>query len=48
MTKPYAFISKPYKQLDLQRAIELTISRMAESETGHAAESNSNDERPFI
>ncbi|MEO8406482.1 MAG: response regulator, partial [Chitinophagaceae bacterium] len=32
--KPYAFISKPYKQLDLQRAIELTISRMAENETG--------------
>ena len=33
-TKPAAFISKPYKQLDLQRAIELTISRMAENETG--------------
>ena len=29
-TKPFAFISKPFKQLDLQRAIELTISRMAE------------------
>ncbi|MBL7871686.1 MAG: response regulator [Cyclobacteriaceae bacterium] len=29
-TKPNAFISKPYKQLDLQRAIELTISRMGE------------------
>jgi DNA-binding LytR/AlgR family response regulator len=28
--KPAAFISKPYKQLDLQRAIELTISRMEE------------------
>jgi len=27
-TKPAAFISKPFKQLDLQRAIELTISRM--------------------
>jgi len=26
--KPAAFISKPFKQLDLQRAIELTISRM--------------------
>ncbi len=32
-TKPYAFISKPYKQLDLQRAIELTISRMANDES---------------
>jgi len=28
-TRPYAFISKPFKKLDLQRAIELTISRMA-------------------
>jgi DNA-binding LytR/AlgR family response regulator len=33
-TRPYAFISKPFKQLDLQRAIELTISRMAELQTG--------------
>ena len=32
-SKPYAFISKPFKQLDLQRAIELTISRMATNET---------------
>lgn len=29
VTRPAAFISKPFKQLDLQRAIELTISRMA-------------------
>ncbi len=28
-THPYSFISKPYKKIDLQRAIELTISRMA-------------------
>lgn len=28
-TRPAAFISKPFKQLDVQRAIELTISRMA-------------------
>lgn len=27
-TNPYAFISKPFIKLDLQRAIELTISRM--------------------
>jgi DNA-binding LytR/AlgR family response regulator len=33
-TRPYAFISKPYKQLDLQRAIELTISRIAEDVNG--------------
>ena len=25
-TNPYAFISKPFKKLDLQRAIELTIN----------------------
>ncbi|MBK8711708.1 MAG: response regulator [Niastella sp.] len=30
ITKPAAFISKPFKQLDLQRAIELAISRMAD------------------
>lgn len=33
-TRPYAFISKPLRQLDVQRAIELTISRMAENQTG--------------
>ncbi len=27
-TNPYAFISKPFKKLDLQRAIELTVSRV--------------------
>lgn len=47
-TRPYAFISKPFKQLDLQRAIELTISRMAEKETGHHIEKNTGDEQPFI
>lgn len=30
-TRPAAFIKKPFKQLDLQRAIELTISRLAET-----------------
>lgn len=33
-TKPAGFISKPFKQLDLQRAIELAICRVAENETG--------------
>ncbi|MDN3724877.1 response regulator [Aequorivita sp. SDUM287046] len=28
-THPYAFISKPFKKLDLQRAIELTVERLA-------------------
>ena len=55
-TRPYAFISKPFKQLDLQRAIELTISRMAENETGIPAanenaihtENKTAEEQPFI
>jgi len=34
--KPYAFISKPFKKLDLQRAIELTLSRMADEQTVEA------------
>jgi len=29
-TNPYAFISKPFKKIDLQRAIELTLIRVAE------------------
>lgn len=31
-TQPYAFIIKPYKKTDLQRAIELIISRQASQE----------------
>jgi DNA-binding LytR/AlgR family response regulator len=44
-SRPYAFISKPYKQLDLQRAIELTISRMANHEENNAPPEN---DQPFI
>jgi DNA-binding LytR/AlgR family response regulator len=29
-TNPYAFVSKPFKKLDLQRAIELTLIRIQE------------------
>jgi len=47
-TRPYAFISKPFKQLDLQRAIELTISRMAENDTGTRTVSTTGEEQPFI
>ena len=47
-TKPAAFITKPYKQLDLQRAIELTISRMANSENAFMPETNNRNEDPFI
>jgi DNA-binding LytR/AlgR family response regulator len=45
-TKPYAFISKPFNQLDLQRAIELTISRMGE--TGGKLATENPDEPAFI
>lgn len=35
-TQPYAFIAKPFKKIDLQRAIELTCARIAqEPETTH-------------
>lgn len=48
-SKPYAFIAKPYKQLDLQRAIELTISRMAENDVHESNTSNDPEaEQPFI
>jgi DNA-binding LytR/AlgR family response regulator len=47
-TRPAAFISKPFKQLDLQRAIELTIIRMAEEETGSALTIATAEEQPFI
>lgn len=47
-TKPAAFIAKPFKQLDLQRAIELTISRMAENTSSGISEPKSDEEHPFI
>jgi DNA-binding LytR/AlgR family response regulator len=47
-TKPYAFIAKPFKQLDLQRAIELTISRMAENTAGIPVENKQEEEQSFI
>lgn len=31
-TNPYAFISKPFKKIDLQYALELTVQRMKEEE----------------
>ncbi len=34
-TQPYAFIGKPFKKLDLQRAIELTCARIAQEEETH-------------
>lgn len=46
-TQPYAFISKPFKKLDLQRAIELTVNRMqsdSDSEKSFSEEKST----PFI
>ncbi|TBW27958.1 LytTR family DNA-binding domain-containing protein [Gramella sp. KN1008] len=46
-THPYAFVAKPFKKLDLQRAIELTVSQI-----GFKDENNSNfkpkEEEAFI
>jgi len=47
-TRPAAFISKPFKKLDLQRAIELTISRMAGQDAGGASTINPGDEPTFV
>lgn len=47
-TRPYAFIAKPIKNIDLQRAIELTISRIAENKTPVVVEESSSDDMPFI
>ena len=47
-TRPAAFICKPFKQLDLQRAIELAICRMTENETGSIAGVDNQGEQHFI
>ncbi|NEN22160.1 response regulator transcription factor [Cryomorpha ignava] len=45
-TKPYAFLTKPFKKIDLKRTLELTISRMAEN-TVDAIEVNEPDGTPL-
>jgi DNA-binding LytR/AlgR family response regulator len=45
-TNPYAFLSKPFKKIDLQRAIELTIIRVAEEKKTKEIEAIS--EEPFV
>jgi len=47
-THPYAFISKPYKKIDLQRAIELTISRMAEKDAGGTKAKTAEEDSTYI
>jgi len=46
-TNPYAFISKPFKKLDLQRAIELTINRILSANSSERISSIKNNV-PFI
>jgi DNA-binding LytR/AlgR family response regulator len=48
LTRPTAFISKPFKQLDLQRAIELTIIQLAETDTHAVKLIEMEEEQPFI
>lgn len=49
--RPYAFLSKPFKKTDLQRALELAIGRMAEESREQAApepESANQEEKHFV
>jgi DNA-binding LytR/AlgR family response regulator len=48
LTRPTAFISKPFKQLDLQRAIELTIIHLAGSDPLTVKPIEVQEEQPFI
>ncbi len=43
-THPYAFISKPFKKLDLQRAIELTVERITVEKSSNNEENGNSDE----
>lgn len=45
-TRPYAFIGKPIKNIDLQRAIELTLGRMASEQ--QLAEQAGAEGAPFV
>ncbi|HKC35134.1 MAG TPA: response regulator [Chitinophagaceae bacterium] len=48
LAKPYAFLSKPYKQIDLQRAIELTISHLVTAENNLPPDDNGVGDQSFI
>lgn len=48
LTRPTAFISKPFKQLDLQRAIELTIIHLVETDPFAVKPIDVQEEQPFI
>ncbi|WAC12687.1 LytR/AlgR family response regulator transcription factor [Dyadobacter pollutisoli] len=44
-TRPYAFISKPIRPVELQRTIELAVTRLADE---HHPASNDNSNKPFV
>lgn len=46
--KPYAFLAKPFKKLDLQRALELTVSLMANQLVGAQKEQPVSEHTQFI
>ncbi len=45
-THPYAFISKPFKKLDLQRAIELTVDRITIEMSSENNKKSNGEESP--
>lgn len=47
-TKPYAFLSKPFRKTDLQRALELTINLMAKPREEAGAITNFNEDSPYF
>ncbi len=48
-TKPFAFLAKPFRKTELQRAIELTINRMeAEANNGAAAAPKAEEENTYL
>lgn len=46
--QPYAFLAKPFKKLDLQRALELTISRMARPVPETASEAPAAEDQRYL
>ena len=46
--KPYAFLAKPFKKPDLQRALELTISLLGETSSPAQASERHQDENSYI
>ncbi len=47
-TKPYAFLAKPFKKTDLQRALELTINLMAQQPATEPKPQVHGEETPYI